>query len=193
MFKGSAAPGGVAPVAAPRHAVVTGEHSAAARDVTRAGAANRARITLRLLPRDAGYTPYLYLVYMAMTFVYPAVVRSVPIFIETAVAAAVFLVLYFRAYWLEGRALILMLAAIAAIGAILGPINPWAGTYFVYAAAFAPFVGSTPLGVAHHRSARLRQSLLEAALLHPDPTFWIFGDRVYGGRSGRRSSAAAEI
>ncbi len=132
------------------------------------------RSRLRLLPCDEGYQPYLLLVYMAMTFVYPAVVGSRSLLIETAVAAAAFLVLYFRGHWVKGRPVLAILIAIAAIGAIVGPANPLASTYFVYAAGFAPYVGSTR--VAWTIVAALIAAIaLEALLLHLDPWFWASG------------------
>lgn len=118
--------------------------------------------------------PYLWLVYMAWTFVYPAALGSLPLFIETTVAALAFLVLYFRGYWVDGRALWPILVGIAAIGAILGPRNPIAVTYFIFAASFAPFVGS--IALAWRIIAGLIAAiLLEAALLHLNPYFWVPG------------------
>lgn len=115
--------------------------------------------------------PYVWLVYMGWTFVYPAVLGSRSIFIETAVAAAAFLILYFCGYWVKGRSVLAILVAIAAIGAIVGPVNPWAGTYFVYAAAFVPDVGSTKIawGIVTGLIAAIT---LEALLLHLGPWFW---------------------
>ncbi|MDQ2908880.1 MAG: hypothetical protein M3R44_05955, partial [Candidatus Eremiobacteraeota bacterium] len=136
--------------------------------------ASRTRSRLRLLPPGEGYMPYLWLVYMAWTFVYPAALGSLPMFIETTVAAAAFLVLYFRGYWVDGRALWPILVGIAAIGAILGPINPIGVTYFVFAASFAPYVGST--GLAWRIIVALIAALLlETLLLHLGPYFWIPG------------------
>ncbi len=132
------------------------------------------RLRLRLLPTEESYLPYLWLVYMAGTFIYPAALGSRSALIETAVAAAAFLVLYFRGYWLCGPALWPIIIAIAAIGAILGPVNPVASVYFVYAASFAAFVGST---VVAWRIivALIAVILFEAALLHLSGNFWIFG------------------
>lgn len=118
--------------------------------------------------------PYVWLTYMAWTFVYPAAIGSLSVLAETAVAAAAFLALYFRGYWLCGRRLWPIIVAIAAIGALLGITNPIGSTYFVFAAAFAPFVGS--VGLAWRIVGGLIAAiLLEAALLHLGPYFWIPG------------------
>lgn len=135
--------------------------------------------------------PYIWLVYMPWTFVYPAALGSLSIFVETAVAAVAFLILYFRGYWLCGRALWIFVIAIASIGAILGPQNPIGSTYFVYAASFAPFVGST--GLAWRIIAGLIAALLiEAALLHLSLWFWIPGS-VFTAVVGAATIRAAEV
>jgi two-component system sensor histidine kinase DesK len=132
------------------------------------------RVSLRLLPADEGYMPYLWLVYAAATFFYPAAVGSRSMFIETGAGAALFLVLYFRGYWLEGRALWPVVIGIAAIGAALGVVNPIASTYFVFAASFAAFMGSTAL--AWRVIVGLIVAILaESALLHLTPYFWVGG------------------
>ncbi|MBC5799733.1 MAG: sensor histidine kinase [Candidatus Eremiobacteraeota bacterium] len=146
---------------------------------------------LRLLPSDEGYLSYVWLVYMGWTFVYPAVIGSLSIFIETAVAAVVFLVLYFRGHWVRGRTLLAILVAIAAIGAVVGPANPWASTYFVYAAAFAPYVGSTV--VAWRIVGTLIAAIaLEAFLLHLTPWFWAPGT-LFTALVGAVTIRAAEV
>jgi len=95
---------------------------------------------MRLLPndKDIGWVPYVWLVYLV----------ALPIngyfwqfgrleWAATFLSIAVFLPLYFRAYWVEGRELLWTIALITAIGAALVPINPSAAVYFVYAASFA--------------------------------------------------------
>src|SRR5438046_6863649 len=56
---------------------------------------------------------------------------------------AVFLVLYFRAHWLRDRQLFWNIVYIAILGVALGPLNPGAAVYFVYAAAFAANLGNS--------------------------------------------------
>ncbi len=154
-------------------------------------ASHARRPGLRLLPRDVGYLPYLWLVYVAMTFIYPVAAGSRSNLIETAVAAVAFLVLYFRGYWVEGRASLLILIAIAAIGAVLGIVNPIASTYFVYAAAFAPEVGSAALAW-RIIAALIAALLIEAAVLHVTPWFWITGS-VFTAVIGASTIRSAEV
>lgn len=136
--------------------------------------AKRALRSVRLLPADEGYVPYLWLVYAAASFIYPLSTGSRADWIETSIAAALFLFLYFRGYWLSGRALWPIVIGIAAIGAALGVVNPTGSVYFVFSASFAPFIGSTTL--AWRIVAGLIVAIaLEAALLHLPPYFWIPG------------------
>src|SRR5690606_36463564 len=59
----------------------------------------------------------------------------------TLATVAVFLPLYFRAHWSGGRSLIAYTLAIAALGFLLLPVNPFANTYIIYAVAFVAQIG----------------------------------------------------
>lgn len=102
---------------------------------------------MRLLPddREEGWTPYAWLIYLSFFLVYPAFERgTTPLrWVETIAGAIVFLVLYFRGYWCDGRRLVAIIAAITLLGAIFYPVNPGAGSFFIYAAAFAGFLASS--------------------------------------------------
>lgn len=84
-----------------------------------------------------GWAPYGYLVYLAF-FVIPPVLGHATLaqWAVTLAALAVFLVLYFRAYWVHGRHVLPYAWAIAALGAALMPFNSGAAGFFIYAAAF---------------------------------------------------------
>lgn len=95
---------------------------------------------MRLLPDDEemGLTPYGWLIYV---FIY-----LVPLFFLddaspgylalSGVAFVVFLVLYFRGFWVRGRSLLAIAVSIAVIGMLFLPTNPGASVFFVYAGAF---------------------------------------------------------
>jgi two-component system, NarL family, sensor histidine kinase DesK len=96
----------------------------------------------RLLPPHAGWTPYGWLVYLGFFFLFPF--QRPPSawgWVANAVALSVFLVLYFRGYWLSGRRLLVLAGAIALIGSLMARINPGATVFFIYAAAFLGEVG----------------------------------------------------
>lgn len=84
-----------------------------------------------------GWAPYGYLVYLAF-FVIPPVLGHATLaeWAVTLAALALFLVLYFRAYWVHGRRILPYAWAIAALGAALLPFNPGSAGFFIYAAAF---------------------------------------------------------
>lgn len=94
---------------------------------------------LRLLPDnpEIGWTPYAWLIYLA-GFWFQPVLRgaSVDEWVATAAATAVFLVLYFRAYWLGNTGIIACAAGIATLGVMFSTTNPGSNVFFVYAAAF---------------------------------------------------------
>lgn len=94
----------------------------------------------RLLPDEPyiGWMPYVWLVFLTSFVAH--VVRSSSGPLETAaswIALAAFLVLYFRAYWVEGPRIGLYMAAITAIALAFTPVNYGAVAMFIYAASFA--------------------------------------------------------
>ena len=110
---------------------------------------------MRLLPdnRDEGWTPYAWLIYLVFFLAYPGFERgTTPLrWVETIAGAIVFLALYFRGYWVDGRRLVGIIAGITLLGAIFYPVNPGAGSFFIYAAAFVGFLASSRqalLGIA---------------------------------------------
>jgi two-component system sensor histidine kinase DesK len=130
---------------------------------------------MRLLPqdKDIGWVPYVWLVYLGfipMNAYFMQVSRTV--WLWDAVSIAVFLVLYFRGYWLDGRKLLWIIAAITLLGIVFSPTNPGASVYFVYAAGFSGGVGRTAVAV------RILAILLliiaaETWLLHLTIYFWL--------------------
>jgi two-component system, NarL family, sensor histidine kinase DesK len=103
----------------------------------------------RLLPSSSplGWTPYAWLVYLSFFIAY-AVVQNQPgdWLIDAAVLVA-FLALYFRGFWVEGRALLAVTFAIVALGAITAPRNPGASCFFIFGAAFLGDVGRPAVAV----------------------------------------------
>lgn len=94
----------------------------------------------RLIPHDndLGWTPYAWLIYIVPFVLSPlwdprlATVRG---WTTIGLATAVFLVLYFRAYWSRGRELVLVASALAALALAMWPISIGAGALFIYSAA----------------------------------------------------------
>ncbi len=131
-------------------------------------------LRFRLLPEDRylGWTPYAWLVYFPILFLFPALEHAgARTWVLTTLAAVVFLPLYFRGYWSRGKELYAIIAVIAALGVALVPLNSAGGTFFIYAAAFAGFVRP------QRRAIQLLVSLCavivaETAILHSPVTTW---------------------
>ena len=93
---------------------------------------------IRLLPHDSdrGWTPFAWVIYIIPFLCTPLFARrfATPggwaLFLVTT---AVFLVLYFRSYWVQGRELILLATATTALGIALWTLAPGAGAFFIYA------------------------------------------------------------
>jgi len=100
---------------------------------------------IRLLPADlpiARWLPYAWLVYLSTFVVYAALGRTTPTRMALHVAAvAVFLPLYFRGWWLQGRRLVPIVVAIMALGVACIPWNPGASVFFIFASGFAADIG----------------------------------------------------
>jgi two-component system sensor histidine kinase DesK len=102
------------------------------------------RLLPRLLPEDPeiSWTPYVWLIYILPFLAYPALARASAFQWGVTVAGlALFLVLYFLSYWLEGWKALGCAAGILLLGVLFGPFNSGAGTLFVYAAAIVARVG----------------------------------------------------
>lgn len=94
---------------------------------------------IRLLPPDMhlGVMPYVWLVYLGIYLSFPILGRASALaWALTLGGLALFLPLYFYAFWLEGRRLLLVSAGLVAIGVVVMPWNSGASVMFVYAAAF---------------------------------------------------------
>lgn len=124
-------------------------------------------MSLRLLPPDSklGWTPYAWLVYLG--FLYLWLLRKSGTLFDWALvigSTAVFLPLYFLAFWSRPRQLLWIIAAIFGLGTLVAPFNPGGGCYFIYAAAF---IGDTgPARVALKRLLLLLGAIVaEVALL----------------------------
>ena len=108
---------------------------------------------MRLLPKevkaDAGWTPYIWLVWLSYFVVNPAFhTFSISRWVSTLAATLVFLALYFLGFWIRGTRKLWVIAGIALLGIVFTPWNWGATGFFVYAAAFAGFCGGTQLAIA---------------------------------------------
>jgi two-component system sensor histidine kinase DesK len=91
-----------------------------------------------------GWTMYVWLVYLSFFIAYPALKphTTAAEWIATAAGLVVFLALYVRGYNVAGRDLYPVIAAITLLALVFFPFNPGAGSFFIYAAAFAGHTSS---------------------------------------------------
>ena len=98
---------------------------------------------MRLLPdeRHLGWTPYAWLIYSLPFLVNTYESRVAPsLFAANVAAYIVFLVLYFLGYWVHGRKLVGVIAAMTLLGFITTPFNNFGASLFIYAAAMVAFI-----------------------------------------------------
>ncbi len=112
------------------------------------------RLRAWLLPaavvETLGWMPLLWLAYLGFLFVLPVATGFDDTRMWQATVATVppFLWLYFRAFRYQGWPLLPWLLAIAALAFALTPLNPFGNSYLIYAAAFAPLLGSLARALA---------------------------------------------
>jgi len=101
---------------------------------------------MHLIPKhkELGWTPYFWTVYIAFFLTWPAMKGgATPLeWSLTILGVAVFFVFYFMGYWSDRRRNI-AIVAMALLGVVYYPFNYGAGSFFIYAAAFAGWMRST--------------------------------------------------
>jgi len=131
---------------------------------------------MRLLPRnqDIGWTPYAWLIYLASVpfYAYVSGYRSPTYWALTVLGMLVFLVLYFRGYWISGKRLLWIIGAIVLLGIVNSPTNPGASVYFIYAAAFVARTGERAFAI-RLLPPILLVIALETWIFHLTPYFWV--------------------
>ena len=130
---------------------------------------------MRLLPKDKeiGWTPYVWLIYLAYIPVQGVLDHGSPRFWAGALAGlAAFLGLYFRGHWVQGRRLLWIVAGITLLGVLSLPGNLGAMVYFIYAAAFLGGTGEAGFAL---RMLVLLLAVIgaEALAFHLSPFHWV--------------------
>jgi two-component system sensor histidine kinase DesK len=102
---------------------------------------------MRLLPHntDLGWTPLAWLIYIVPFALTPFISSwqgNARGYATYSIAVIVFLALYFRAYWVRGRELVIVAAATLAMGLAFWPISLGAGAFFIYASAMIGLLDS---------------------------------------------------
>jgi two-component system sensor histidine kinase DesK len=129
---------------------------------------------IRLLPESSplGWTPYAWLVYLTFFIVYAVWTNSPRAWLIDGPALALFLALYFRGFWLHGRALLPIIFGIVAIGIVTAPRNPGASCFFIFAAGFVGETGRPTIAV-RWLLVILAITAAETLALSLPPSFWV--------------------
>ncbi len=101
---------------------------------------------MRLLPRNTnqGWLPYIFLPYLAFFFIPPLTEHfTLGRWLLTLIGTAIFLICYFRVYWVKDSRAIFLASIIALLGFAYTPFNGGAICFFIYAAAFYGFFAET--------------------------------------------------
>ena len=126
------------------------------------------RLRTRLLPasiEDQGWAPFWNLLYLAFLFFNWSAVPLATWLPPTLLSVAIFLPVYLRAYGQPGRRVFVHVAAIAALGFALTPLNSSANTYLIYAGAILPFSGIPPRRILGVVAGGMALYVAELALL----------------------------
>ena len=129
---------------------------------------------MRLLPHDndLSWTPYAWLIYIVPFVLTPFAderQNHPAAYAMYAAGFALFLFLYFRSYWVQGRELILIAGATLALGLAFWPVSLGAGAFFIYAAAMIGMLDS-PRWAVRGVAAIALITILEALVLRR--TMW---------------------
>lgn len=97
---------------------------------------------MRLIPKNGEYTWALYsALYFGFFYIDPIESHaSVRVWLFTLLATVIFLYLYFSIFWVSCRQGLLRVAAMVLMGVIYAKFNGGATTFFIFAAATAPFI-----------------------------------------------------
>jgi two-component system sensor histidine kinase DesK len=100
-----------------------------------------------LPPSNLGWTPYVWLIYLAFFFIDPLLDDNRPWeHVACAAVLAVFLPFYFWGYWQHGKRALVAVFVIAGLGAVASPWNGGSSVFFIYAAGYLGAVGPPRVG-----------------------------------------------
>lgn len=116
---------------------------------------------------DHGWAPYVWLTYLSFFLLDPILSHANwKVWTGTGLAITVFLILYFRFYWVSCTARLWIIAGMTALGVACAPFNSGATTFFIFAAALVPFTVETELGAGKALALIVGVAALEWWLLH---------------------------
>jgi len=133
---------------------------------------------MRLLPddREHGWAPYIWLFYYCFFLLNPILNHAGwKEWLATGLGTIAFLAVYFSFFWIKCPWNLLNIAAFVVLGAGFAPFNEGACTFFVFAAAFAPYAVETETSALKLLVGVLAVATLEWWLLHLSGWFLFYG------------------
>jgi two-component system sensor histidine kinase DesK len=129
---------------------------------------------LRLLPKnEQSWMPLLWLIYLVPFILFPiGPGHSVTELALMLLELTIFLPLYFRSHWVQGRELAAIIVAMTLLAVITTPFNYGAPAFFIYAASFAGPIGRSMRQSMAAVAVIVLTLLVEVALLRLDPSRW---------------------
>jgi two-component system, NarL family, sensor histidine kinase DesK len=117
--------------------------------------------------REHGWGPLIWLAYSGFYFVQPVLDHfTLDRWLLTLLGFAIFLILYFGIFWLERPRAIVHIGGIVLLGVLFIPYNGGAASFFIFAAAFVPFVVTTQAKAVASMFAIVAVAAIEGWLLH---------------------------
>jgi two-component system sensor histidine kinase DesK len=157
---------------------------------------------INLSPREKahGWAPYVWLAYLGFFFIQPVLGHAGrKEWSLTALATALFLVLYFGLFWLERTRALWHIAGMVVLGLVFAPINAGASTFFIFAAAFVPFCVQTERSAVALMAGIVVLAAIETQIFHLSGWFLFYAgglSAVIGGSNiyfAQRNRALAKL
>jgi two-component system sensor histidine kinase DesK len=104
---------------------------------------------IRLLPPDneIGFVPFIWLVFLYLFIIHLFNPNMKPgIIMLNLMGLVVFLILYFRGFWFEGKKVWHVPIGMIVLGIVLLPLNPGSIVFLIYASTFLGHIGNMTMG-----------------------------------------------
>jgi len=117
--------------------------------------------------RDRKWIPLIWLPYFFFFLLEPVLAHaSAKLWVLNGLGGAVFLFFFFSMFWSQKPRAWFYLIGILVLGLLFAPINGGSATFFIYAAAFSPFLSETEKGALKFMALVVGLACLETWVFH---------------------------